>query len=428
MLDEEKTNAKSGINISYIIIGVMLLVGACCTIVPSQITAIIVVGITCLLCLRGNGVLIIPLLLFYYNYFGDIAGIRTFYICAVLIVAFDIKSVLRVNKDISLWMAVLVYFLYIICVVYSLNIKSMIYMGISVITILYAKKKLLSNEELLRLFFVIFGLTAVVSYFNGLFIQNIYDTVLILAGHASNVARTMGTFNDPNYMGLFYSVAVFSIISLELFDKRVRVILVCALYVMIATTLSMTAIIGNVLFWAIYLLVTKKINIKTFVTVLIVAAVCVGVYSYGLEHTNIPYLSDLSARISDKLQNAENMDSLTTGRLSHAEDHWNYYCKQNLWRMLIGGNCVNSLASDPAIDTIAAHNEYVDLLLNVGFIGTFVLVLYLGKRLVQTYLDYRYNNNDKNALCVFMIKVVYVFYAATLTMFMENRFLLFYFL
>lgn len=395
---------------------------------PSQITAIIVVGITCLLCLRGNGVLIIPLLLFYYNYFGDIAGIRTFYICAVLIVAFDIKSVLRVNKDISLWMAVLVYFLYIICVVYSLNIKSMIYMGISVITILYAKKKLLSNEELLRLFFVIFGLTAVVSYFNGLFIQNIYDTVLILAGHASNVARTMGTFNDPNYMGLFYSVAVFSIISLELFDKRVRVILVCALYVMIATTLSMTAIIGNVLFWAIYLLVTKKINIKTFVTVLIVAAVCVGVYSYGLEHTNIPYLSDLSARISDKLQNAENMDSLTTGRLSHAEDHWNYYCKQNLWRMLIGGNCVNSLAIDPAIDTIAAHNEYVDLLLNVGFIGTFVLVLYLGKRLVQTYLDYRYNNNDKNALCVFMIKVVYVFYAATLTMFMENRFLLFYFL
>lgn len=76
MLDEEKTNAKSGINISYIIIGVMLLVGACCTIVPSQITAIIVVGITCLLCLRGNGVLIIPLLLFYYNYFGDIAGIH----------------------------------------------------------------------------------------------------------------------------------------------------------------------------------------------------------------------------------------------------------------------------------------------------------------------------------------------------------------
>lgn len=325
-------------------------------------------------------------------------------------------------------MAVLVYFLYIICVVSSLNIKSMIYMGISVITILYAKKKLLSNEELLRLFFVIFGLTAVVSYFNGLFSQNIYDTVLILAGHASNVARTMGTFNDPNYMGLFYSVAVFSIISLELFDKRVRVILVCALYVMIATTLSMTAIIGNVLFWAIYLLVTKKINIKTFVTVLIVAAVCVGVYSYGLEHTNIPYLSDLSARISDKLQNAENMDSLTTGRSGHAEDHWNYYCKQNLWRMLIGGNCVNSLAIDPAIDTIAAHNEYVDLLLNVGFIGTFVLVLYLGKRLVQTYLDYRYNNNDKNALCVFMIKVVYVFYAATLTMFMENRFLLFYFL
>lgn len=428
MLDEEKTNAKSGINISYIIIGVMLLVGACCTIVPSQITAIIVVGITCLLCLRGNGVLILPLLLFYYNYFGDIAGIRTFYICAVLIVAFDIKSVLRVNKDISLWMAVLVYFLYIICVVSSLNIKSMIYMGISVITILYAKKKLLSSEELLRLFFVIFGLTAVVSYFNGLFSQNIYDTVLILAGHASNVARTMGTFNDPNYMGLFYSVAVFSMVSLELFDKRVRVILVCALYLMIATTLSITAIIGNVLFWAIYLLLTKKINVKTFVIILIVAAVCVGAYSYGLRHPSIPYLSDLSARICDKLQNTDNIDSLTTGRSGHAADHWNYYWKQNWLRILVGGNYMNCMAVDPSIDIIAAHNEYVDLLLNVGFIGTLVLVLYLGKRLIQEYLNYRYDSSNKNALCIFMIKVVYAFYAATLTMFMENRFLLFYFL
>lgn len=426
MIDKE--NAKPGINTNYIIMGTMLLIGACCTIVPSQITVIIVMCITSILCLRGNGVLMLPQLLFYYNYFGEIAGIRTFYICAILIVASDIKSVLRVKKDISLWLVVLVYFLYIVCVVSTLNIKSVIYMGISVITMVYARKKLLSNKELLRMFFMIFGLTAIISYFNGLFSQNIYDTVLVLAGHASSVARTMGTFNDPNYMGLYYSVAVFSMVSLELFDKRVRIIIVCALYVMIATTLSITAILGNILFWSIYLLLTKNINTKTFVIILIVTAICVGLYLYGLEHTNIPFLSDLSARISDKLQNAENMDSLTTGRSSHAKDHWNYYCKQNLWRMLIGGNCVNSLAIDPAIDTIAAHNEYVDLLLNVGFIGTFVLVLYLGKRLVQTYLDYRYNNNDKNALCVFMIKVVYVFYAATLTMFMENRFLLFYFL
>lgn len=426
MIDKE--NAKPGINTNYIIVGTMLLIGACCTIVPSQITAIIVMGITCLLCLRGNGVLMLPLLLFYYNYFGDIAGIRTFYICAILIVASDIKSVLRVKKDISLWLVVLVYFLYIVCVVSTLNIKSMVYMGISVITMLYAKKKLLSNEELLRVFFVIFVLTAIISYFNGLFSQNIYDTVLVLAGHASSVARTMGTFNDPNYMGLFYSVAIFSMVSMEIFDRRVRVILVCALYVMIATTLSITAIIGNVLFWAIYLLLAKKINIKAFVIILIIVAVCVMVYSYGLEHTNIPYLSDLSARISDKLQNAENMDSLTTGRLGHAEDHWNYYCKQNLLRMLIGGNCVNSLSVDPAIDTIVAHNEYVDLLLNVGCVGTFVLVLYLGKRLVEEYLNYKCDNNNKSALCVIMIKVVYVFYAATLTMFMENRFMLFYFL
>ncbi len=428
MLDEGKVKAKSEINTDYIIMGAMLFAGACCTNIPSQITAIIVVGITCLLCLRGNGVLMLPLLLFYYNYFGDIVGIRTFYICAVLIVASDIKSVLRVNKDISLWLAVLVYFFYIVCVISSLNIKSMIYMGISVITILYTKKKLLSEGKLLRQFFMIFVLTAVVSYFNGLFSKNIYDTVLILGGHASNVARTMGTFNDPNYMGLFYSVAVFSMVSLELFDKKVRAILVCALYVMIATTLSITAIIGNILFWTIYLLVTKKINIKTLITVLLVAAVCVGLYSYGLKHTNIPYLSDLSARISDKLQNADNMNSLTTGRSGHAENHWNYYCEQNFLRMLMGGNCVNSLAIDPAIDTIVAHNEYVDLLLNVGFIGTFILVLYLGKRLVQEYFDYRYDNTNKNALCVFMIKVVYAFYAATLTMFMENRFLLFYFL
>lgn len=428
MIDIGKASSKSEINIDYFIIGAMLLVGACSTIVPIPIITIIVVSITILLCLRGNGVLMLPLLLFYYNYFGDIVGIRTFYICAVMIVVFDIKSVLQVNIDISLWLAIVVYFLYLICVVSSLNIKSAVYMGISIIMMLYTKKKLLENKDLMKMFFAIFGLTAVVSYFNGMFSQNIYDTVLILEGHASNVVRAMGTFNDPNYMGLFYSIAVFSMVSLELFDKKVRVFLICTLYVMIATTLSITAIIGNVIFWIIYFLLTKKINKKTFITILIVTMACIGLYLFGLQHTDIPYLSDLSARISDKIQYADNINSLTTGRSGHAEYHWNYYCQQNWLRMLIGGNCVNSLAIDPTIDTIVAHNEYVDLLLNVGFIGTFTLVLYLGKRLVQEYLDYKYDNNNKTALCIFMIKVVYAFYAATLTMFMESRFLLFYFL
>lgn len=35
MIDKE--NAKPGINTNYIIMGTMLLIGACCTIVPSQI-------------------------------------------------------------------------------------------------------------------------------------------------------------------------------------------------------------------------------------------------------------------------------------------------------------------------------------------------------------------------------------------------------
>lgn len=428
MVGEKTTFEKIEIDTTYLIIGAMLLLGVCCTFLPLQIVAILMLGFTFLLCIKKNGVLALPVLLYYYNYFGDIAGIRTFYVCAILIVAFDIKSILKIKRDITLWLAVLVYFLYLVCVVSSIDIKAMIYSGIAIVSVLYAKKKLSTDEKTMRLFFCVFAMTAIVSYFTGLMNQNVYDSVLTLDGQVSNVIRGMGTFNDPNYMGVFYSVAVFAIVTLELFDKRLRVIIICTLYVMIATTLSMTAILGNAFFWIIYLLLTKKINLKTVIIIMIVAVVCSIIYQYGLSHRDIPYLGDLSARISDKLQNINNINSLTTGRTGHAEDHWNYYWSQNGIRMLIGGNCVNSLAIDPKIDTIAAHNEYVDLLLNVGVAGTAILILYLIKRMIQEYFNYRNNGCNRYALCVFIIKVIYAFYAATLTLFMENRFLLFYFL
>lgn len=416
------------LEVDLILLGALLVVGLLCSFFSPSIIAVVVTCITFVLCVRGNGVCVLPILLFYYNYFGYVAGIRTFYVCAILFIGFEIKRNLKIQKDVLLLMVLFVYSLYLLLVLSFLNIKSVIWVALAVITMLLAKKELLSDRERMKLFFKVFGLAALVSYFTGLFSENVYESVLILSGKASTVVRTMGTFNDPNYMGLFYSVAAFSIITLELFGKKLRIVIVGALYIMLATTLSMTAILGNIVFWIIYLLITKKLNLKTVLVIVAVIGISIGVYSYGITHQNVPYLGDLSARISDKLQNMDDFNSLTTGRAGHTKAHWEYYCNQNWFKILFGGNYVNSIAVDPHIDVIAAHNEYVDLLLNVGLIGTMILLGYLFRRLFQEYENYRRNRYNQQALCLFMVKVIYVFYAATLTMFMENRFLLFYFL
>ena len=77
----------------------------------------------------------------------------------------------------------------------------------------------------------------------------------------------------------------------------------------------------------------------------------------------------------------------------------------------------------------AAHNEYVDILLNIGLFGALIYFSCVIRKVVQLY---RLRQTDPSKFdycnCLIMVKVVWFLYAMTLTMFLEERFLLFVFL
>lgn len=369
--------------------------------------------------------------MFYYNYLGEIAGIRVFHIYALLLIVSSFRTGLRYVPRRLDWVTVLVvYILYLYGVFFWAQPKSAIFYTISLLAVLILKNGYLKVEKRVKEFFSVYVVTALLSYVTGFLGNNIYVADLILNRVSTSVSRMMGTFNDPNYMGMYYSVAVFSLITLRIFSRKVRIIFVCVLYTMIATTLSMTAIAGNALFWLIYLIAAKKLNLKSACGLVVIVGVLFWLYQYGLTHPDMQLFGKLSARISDKMVSLFNGDlsSTTTGRVDHAEHNLTYFKSQRLFRVLWGGNMVNNIVIDQTITSHVAHNEYIDLLLNVGIIGTACMLFYLLRAALSSFIKYWKSEDDCLSACIFMTKVIYVFYATTLTLFLEARFLIFYFI
>ena len=101
-----------------------------------------------------------------------------------------------------------------------------------------------------------------------------------------------------------------------------------------------------------------------------------------------------------------------------------FFLDQPLMKQFIGGTSVNLYYLDPRLNT-AAHNEYVDLLLNVGILGTLIMLLYFFTGMVKNNMRFLKTGNTRY-LFLFTLKIIWCFYAFTLTMFLDYRFVLFF--
>jgi O-antigen ligase len=200
--------------------------------------------------------------------------------------------------------------------------------------------------------------------------------------------------------------------------------MVIALYAMIMTTLSITAIVVNIALWLFYLVMMKKLKWWSVFVIVLVVAICVSLFNYGLENPDAPILGDFSARVNEKLGDLErgDMGDFTTNRTDHAAEHFNYYADLPVLNLLLGGVPVNTRYIDSHFDAVA-HNEYIDMLLNVGLVGAIVMFAYFIFNMVTYYKKYRASGDDKFLFLV-MGKAVWAFYAASLTVFLDFRFML----
>lgn len=421
LLLEKLTNICSG---SDLIVMAMVICSALTGIVSQSILSIFIVLFCFELLVLDKLYLAYPFILFYNEYYGLVFGLSVQRIFSVMILALFFiniikKHTVRVNKRI--FMPLLVYVLYAQLVITQYGMSDAIFTIVDVITcLLIIIFYLYKNTENLQRFFRVYVVVCLVAILTGILSSNFY-----LQG---TMERFRATFEDPNYMGFFYTVSIFAMISLKLFKPVVRWILVVVFYATIMASVSMTAVVVNIVLWLIYLLLIEKISWKTIIISLTIIFVVQFLYGYGIDNPNTPILGTVCERIDEKIGNfiQGDMSAITTGRTDMTQEHLQYFWSLSIFNVIFGGIPVNTSYISPVFRSVA-HNEYVDMLLNVGIVGTFILLGYLIAKVFSYYKKYR-KTGETYYLCLLMLNSIWIFYGLSLTMFIDEKFMLMYFI
>ncbi len=424
VITKPKLNKNFTFTLSDICIFVMLACALLTGIVPQTLLSFVALAASALLLTTNKVYLAFPIMIFYYEAFGTIAGMSVYRYYSIIFLASAIISCKGILLKRRQSLVFLVYVLYTIIVAIPINMRRGIFVIVDIVCVLMLINSFLDTEDKLKSFFKTYVYTALCAYVTGNVINATKQIDQFIDGEVVEIVRNYATFEDPNYAGFFYTIAIFSLITLKLFNPKVRAVLVVALYITIFTTLSITAILLNFAFWMIYLLVFRKLKPAAIVAIVLVVVILIGLYSYGLANPDTPVLGSFSYRVWDKLQALErnDMDGVTTNRTGLVEKHLDFFWSQSVFRMFVGMNQASVISTDLDGFKEAAHNEYVDYLLNIGFIGAAIYLGYFVLRLAESYKGLRKQDNYYG--CIFMIKVIWALYGFTLTMFGDHRFML----
>lgn len=410
------------ISISGVAVFIMLVLTALTGIVNQTVLSLGVVLCCAILFLYDKLHLALPFMIFYNSFYGVLFGVSLLRFYTLFVLArIMMKVTEKTSFSIKHLIPLVVYVLFIVStMIPAVGVMSSMMIILDVIVCFMLVSQIVElGEDTIKDIFKIYSFVCLLSFITGLITEN-------KLGDEYNYTRYMATFEDPNYMGMFFTVAVFALVTLKLFDKRVRVLLVLALYACILSTLSITAIIVNAVLWVAYLTILKKIKIKAVIAIGVVFVVAFAIFRYGVDNPTTPVLGDLASRVNDKLISLEagDMSGVTTGRSNLAAEHLEYYINLPFFNVLFGGISSNARYINPDLG-YAAHNEYVDLLLNVGFIGTLIMLIYFIGRSSPHIRDYRSTKGEKSLFFI-MTKCIWAMYALALTMFLDFRFMIFF--
>jgi len=408
-----------------ILMSVVLLLTGLTGFLPATLQALGILGCCALMIFTNDIFLVYPVMLFYGSVMGLLFGISLY---RWFTLAFFVITVLKCRPIYTKLRQIAVFVLFCthcIAVVLPDGLRNCFFLIFDMACILLLINCYLRDCRNLKRFFTVYVICAFLAYFTGTQLDSLEMSIQVGSEYV-DIVRNMATFEDPNYMGYFYTTAVFAVVCLKLFKPVLRWCVVAVLYTVLLTSLSITALVVNAVLWLLYALATNRLSIKTFGFVLLVVAVVIGLYNYGVKHPDAPVLGALSARISEALAQAQSGDlvSATSGRLKHGNSHMQYFEAQSVYKKIFGMNAASAVKLDLGAIRAVAHNEYIDWLLNVGIIGTAVMGYYLISSLWIPIRCYWRDNSDRRSLAVVMLKFVWIGYAFSLTLYGDYRFML----
>lgn len=417
-----------------ILLGVTIIVAFLCSFSSFIVFRAIVALCLVFLAFSDKFFLAYPIVLFFYTQFGLFAGLSILRLYSLLLFL-NYLILNRTRKELKVYYSdfflFAVYFVYVILVLtmksYSLGISTLLnVISIGILAFFYLK-----DTECLKSFFKIYTIVALLSIPAGINQANNMINHQFVNGEMVETSRFMGTFDDPNYLTFFCYIAIISLLTLKSFNKWVRWIMIFVFQICIFSTLSITGIVCGAIIWMVYLVLEQKISLRYLFILPCICLCFMWGYNYGIQHQDAPILGDLAFRLSQKVTflNTGDIAGITTGRSSYSEMHFQYFWNQNIGRIICGGNLANTKIMQVGDMRFAAHNEYVDILLNIGILGAMIYFYCIIQKIVRLYRIRQVNDSMlEYCNCLIMVKVVWFLYAMTLTMFLEERFLLFIFL
>lgn len=352
-------------------------------------------------------------------FFGKIS----FQYLLLLFLAFELvtKSKIRVRyfilAIIAVIMAVQPYFTSVTA------FKSVIYSVVYIWTLITQYQKYEKDEFIENLMFagsIIVGLIALHAIISG-------GVVYIEAQHTEYYQEyqrrgILGAgIGDPNFSSLLLCTGIVCTVNNHCMRWYEKSAIYAITTVAMSVTLSASGILAFVLVNLLSVVVNRKLS-KGLRRLVLLLLIGVGIFQIYLSLPEACHIADIDAYIEKmeiKYNAFVNGDfySATTGRLDLADKYLHYINQeQTLGRQLFGGNSVVELG-------IATHNTYLSWILQFGYLGFIMLLLYACKRLLKIYLS---EKNDIRRFSL-IIKALYLFFIATLSVFDGSTFALMFF-
>ena len=227
---------------------------------------------------------------------------------------------------------------------------------------------------------------------------------------------------DSNFSGLSLCTGIVGVLNSTSLRRIQKIVLFILILAAMSITLSITTILMLLAVLLLHFTSGKKLP-KALVIVLCILVAIVLLYNIyvalpaNLRHEAVDAYIDRVSDKAEELLNAD-LDVATSGRTSILRRYGRYiFGEQPPLKMLFGGNSIMITGGVP-------HNTYIDWILQGGVVGCLLLLVLIGKRFANTY---QLLPDVPHKRLLMTMKVLYIAFALTLSIYDGAAFSLFFF-
>lgn len=309
------------------------------------------------------------------------------------------------KKEFGYVVAFSLYILFFQIIYGELNITSTIKMIVNIAILLRISKLSVEDGSDIFLSYVAGVLCSSLYRFldSGFFRISAYTSQKVLGfGGGVFVTRFSGLYTDPNYYAISVIISLCLIVFLYT-EKRLSLIATVVLSIPLCIFAGMTSSKSALVMLAIpiiemiYVCFKEKNYIVLSLFFIALAAIIVGVIGGRIDIFNATF---------DRLNlDTRNIDALTTGRTVLWRDYFNYF-NEHLFKTIFGSS-IAVTALKTSISFTEPHNTYIDLILQLGVVGTLGFISCV--RLAYKNIQVNIRRGLQNYTLVIVLIVMYCF-------------------